>query len=497
MDIKQKAKQLPPKSGVYLFKNYKGEIIYIGKAISLRNRVSSYFSKSYYHSPKVNQMIEKVYDIDYILTASEMEALLLESNLVKTNQPYFNTQLKDDKSYPYIKISRQTPFPAIQLVRRNKMTDDKKARYFGPFIDVEVTRKAVKKMREIFKLRNCTERKFKQGKTCLDYQIGLCSAPCAKKINQEDYQKSVSECCLLLSGQHTILLRKLREEMKIASQLLFFEKAAKIRDTINMIEKVITQQKISKAYRKKLNHYLQEKRNHSSLKHALLDLKKYLKLAIIPSHIEAFDISNIHGQLSVGSMVVFIDGIPDKRKYRHYKIKGVEGINDFAMMKEVVYRRFRDSKINNEKLPDLVLIDGGKGQLSSVVETIQELKIEIGLASLAKREEELFQPANRDPIILPRNSEAFFLIQRIRDEAHRFAISYHKKLRNKLIKNSVIDFIPGIGEKRKKQLLSKFKSIDHIRQAKIEELQQIPGIGKKTAITIKQILEVRNDFEIR
>ncbi len=496
MDIREKAKQLPPKSGVYLFKNQEGEIIYIGKAISLRNRVSSYFNKSYYHSPKVNQMIEKIYDIDYIPTASEMEALLLESNLVKTNQPYFNTQLKDDKSYPYIKISRQTPFPAIQLVRRNKMTDDKNARYYGPFIDVEVTRKTVKKMREIFKLRNCTERKFKQGKACLDYQIGLCSAPCAQKISQEDYQKSVSECCLLLSGQHTILLRKLREEMKIASQLLFFEKAAKIRDTINMIEKVITQQKISKAYRKKLNHYLQEKRNHTSLKYALLDLKKYLKLATIPSHIEAFDISNIHGQLSVGSMVVFIDGIPDKRKYRHYKIKGVEGINDFAMMKEVVYRRFRDNRINNEKLPDLILIDGGKGQLSSVVEAIQELKIEIELASLAKREEELFQPGNREPIILSKNSEAFFLVQRIRDEAHRFAISYHKKLRSKLIKNSIIDFIPGIGEKRKKQLLSKFKSIDHIKEAKIEELQQIPGIGKKTAIIIKQILEVRNDFEI-
>jgi excinuclease ABC subunit C len=246
-----------------------------------------------------------------------------------------------------------------------------------------------------------------------------------------------------------------------------------------------------------LNHYLQEKRSHSLLKNALLDLKKYLKLTTIPHHIEAFDISNIHGQLSVGSMVLFIDGIPDKRKYRHYKIKGLEGINDFAMMKEVVYRRFRDKKINNEKLPDLVLIDGGKGQLSSVAETIQELGIEVELSSLAKREEELFKPGYKDPIILPRNSESFFLVQRIRDEAHRFAINYHKKLRNKLIKNSVIDFIPGIGEKRKRQLLSKFESIGHIREAKIEALQKIPGIGKKTAIKIKQILEVRNDFEIR
>ena len=497
MNIKEKVKQLPLKSGVYLFKNQQDEIIYIGKANSLRNRVSSYFNKSYYHSPKVNQMIEKIYDIEYILTASEMEALLLESNLVKANKPYFNTQLKDDKSYPYIKISRQNPFPAIYLVRRNRVSTDKKTRYYGPFVDVEITRKAVKKMREIFKLRNCTDRKFKQGKACLDFQIGLCSAPCAHKINKDDYQKNVQECCLLLSGQHTILLRKLKEEMKIASQLMLFEKAAKIRDTISMIEKVISQEKISRTYRKKLNSYLKEKRNNKSINQALFDLKNHLNLGKIPFHIEAFDISNIHGQLSVGSMVVFIDGIPDKRRYRLFKIREVEGINDFAMMKEAFYRRFRDIKLNNDKLPDLVLLDGGKGQLSSVVKTMNELGIEIELASLAKKEEEIFQPGSKEPVLLPRDSEAFFLIQRIRDEAHRFAITYHKRLRSRQIENSVLDFIPGIGEKRKKQLLSKFKSINHIREAEIKELKQIPGIGEKTANKIKEILEVRYDFKIR
>jgi len=497
MKMREKVKQLPPKSGVYLFKNQQDEIIYIGKANSLRSRVSSYFNKSYFHSPKVNQMIEKIYDIEYILTASEMEALLLESNLVKANKPYFNTQLKDDKSYPYIKISKQTPFSAINLVRRNRISTDKKNRYYGPFVDVEITRKAVKKLREIFKLRNCTDRKFKQGKACLDFQIGLCSAPCAQKIAHDDYQKSVQECCLLLSGQHSILLRKLKEEMKIASQLMFFEKAAKIRDTITMIEKVISQEKISRAYRKKLNSYLKEKINHEFMNQALLDLKNHLCLGKIPFHIEAFDISNIHGHLSVGSMVVFVDGIPDKRKYRHFRIKEVEGINDFAMMKEIVYRRFRDIKLNNEKLPDLLLLDGGKGQLSSVVKTIDELGIKIELASLAKKEEEIFQPGNKEPILLPRESEAFFLIQRIRDEAHRFAITYHKRLRSKQIKNSVLDFIPGIGEKRKKQLLSQFKSINHIRKAEVKELRRIKGIGEKTANKIKEILEVRYDFEVR
>ncbi len=497
MNILEKVKQLPQKSGVYLFKDQTGNIIYIGKAISLRNRVSSYFNKSYAHSAKVSQMIGRIYDIEYITTASEMEALLLESNLVKKNRPHFNTQLKDDKSYPYIQITTKDSFPAIHLIRKNRKIRDKKARYFGPFIDVEITRKAVKKLREIFKLRNCSQRKFNYRNTCLDYQIGLCSAPCAGKIGQDDYSKNVKECCLLLSGQHNILLKRLKEEMKIASQLMLYERAAKLRDTISMIEKVISQEKISRYYRRKQNFYLTEKKNHNSLIKALQDLQRYLELKVVPLNIEAFDISNIHGQISVGSLVAFKSGIPDKKKYRHFKIKDVKGINDFAMMREVIYRRFRDSKLKKENLPDLVLLDGGKGQLNITLGALQELDVQLELASLAKREEELFRPGKKEPILLPRNSEVFFLIQRIRDEAHRFAISYHKKLRSKLIRNSVIDFIPGIGEKRKKQLLSKFKSIEHIRKAEIRELKEIPGIGEKTACKIKDILEVRYDFEVQ
>ncbi len=496
MNVTEKIKQLPQQSGVYLFKDYTGEIIYIGKAISLKNRVSSYFSRSQSHSAKVSKLIDRIHDVEHINTASEMEALLLESSLVKKYRPYFNTQLKDDKSYPYIQISTGHSFPAIHFIRKNKKGNDEKVRFYGPFIDVDVTRVAVKKLRQIFGIRNCSERRFKNGRACLDYQIGLCSAPCAGKIDQDNYQKSLKECCLLLTGQHHLLLKELKQEMKIASQLMFYEKAAKIRNTIRMIEKVIIQGRISRSYHRKMKIYQSKKINDISLKNVLLDLKNYLRLPVIPMHIEAYDISNIHGQIAVGSMVVFQSGFPDKKKYRHFKIRDVKGINDFAMMKEVIFRRFRDWHIKGHILPDLVLLDGGKGQLNIINNTLKELNVKINVVALAKREEELFKPGEKESILLPRNSEAFFLIQRIRDEAHRFAISYHKKLRSKLIKNSVIDFIPGIGEKKKNQLLSKFKSIEHIRNAEIDELKKISGIGEKTARKIKDILEVRNDIKV-
>lgn len=497
MDLKEKIKQLPHKSGVYLFIDKKGKALYIGKAGSLKNRVSSYFSKSHVYSLKMTNMIDRIHDVEYIITASEMEALLLESRLVKINKPYYNTQLKDDKSYPYIQISIKHPFPAIQLIRENSQTNEQEVRYYGPFVDVELTRKAVKKLRQIFKIRNCNERKYEKGKACLDFQIGLCSAPCVPKIEKNDYRKNVKECCLLLSGQHQILLRNLRREMNIASQLMFYEKAAAIRDTIKMIEKVISQEKISRCYRKKLDMYLNERINDSSIRRALLDLQNYLGISTIPLHIEAFDISNIHGQEAVGSMIVFKSGIPDRKCYRHFRIKEVKGINDFEMMREILYRRFRDNHLKSEKLPDLVLLDGGKGQLSIVHKVLQELNVEANLVALAKREEELYRPGKKEPILLPEHSEAFFLVQRVRDEAHRFAIQYHKKLRSKRIKKSIIDFIPGIGEKRKQQLLSKFKSIEHIRKAEIDELVKIWGVGEKTAHKIKDILEVWYDSGVQ
>ncbi|MDD3538753.1 MAG: helix-hairpin-helix domain-containing protein, partial [Candidatus Caldatribacteriota bacterium] len=325
-----------------------------------------------------------------------------------------------------------------------------------------------------------------------DYQIGLCSAPCAGKIEQDEYSKKVRECSLLLSGRHKSLLKNLRQEMKIASQMMLYEKAAKIRDTIIMIEKVISQERISKSYQKRLNIYLKETEDKESIPKALLDLQNYLELPVIPLTIEAYDISNIQGKIAVGSQITFQSGMPNKKKYRHFKIKYQEGINDIAMMREILERRLSAAQVTKESLPDLLLVDGGKGQLNVAVEVLQKLNLRVKVVALAKKEEQLFQPGKREPVILPRNSEAFFLIQRIRDEAHRFALSYHKKLRSKIIKNSLLDFIPGIGEKKKKMLLSKFKSIEHIREVQVEELKELPGIGEKTAQKIKDILEVRD-----
>ena len=496
MNLIDKLKHLPEKSGVYLFKNENDEIIYIGKANSLKNRVSSYFNRNYSHSPKVKQMIKQIADIEYILTASEMEALLLESRLVKKIKPYFNTQLKDDKSYPFIQITGDNRFPAIHLIRKSSKTAGQKAFYYGPFTDVETTRKAVHRLRNIFRIRNCSQQKFNLGKPCLDYQIELCSAPCAQKIEQDEYLKKVKECELLLSGRHRVLLKNLRQEMKIAAQLMLYEKAAKIRDTINMIEKVISQEKASRSYQKKINSFTRENTAKEFLQKGLKELKDYLKLAVLPRTIEAYDISNTQGKMAVGSMVSFQSGLPNKNRYRHFKIKGELGINDYAMMKEVLERRFKNRQLREEQLPDLILVDGGRGQLNIAAMVLQELNLSLNLVSLAEREEQLFQYGVRDPILLPRNSEAFFLIQRIRDEAHRFALSYHTKLRNKTIRDSRIDFIPGIGEKKKTLLLTKFKSIEHIRDTPLEELKKLPGIGEKTAQKIKDILEARDDFRL-
>lgn len=497
MNLTDKIKNLPEKSGAYLFKNENGEIIYIGKANSLKNRVSSYFSKNYSHSPKVKQMIKQIIDIEYIITASEMEALLLESRLIKKVKPYFNTQLKDDKSYPFIQITKGDPFPTIHLIRKSNKIVKKKALYYGPFTDVETTRKVVHKLRNIFKIRNCSQQKFNSGKPCLDYQIGLCSAPCAGRIEQEEYLIKVKECALLLSGRHRALLKNLKQEMKIAAQLMLYEKAAKIRDTINMIEKVLSQEKASRSYLKRINSYTKENTTKKSLQKELQELKDYLKLPVLPQTIEAYDISNIQGKIAVGSMVSFQYGMPDKKRYRHFKIRYEQGINDYAMMEEVLKRSLSNHQLKKEKLPDLILVDGGKGQLNIAARVLQELNLLISLVSLAEREELLFLYGVKDPILLPRNSGAFFLIQRIRDEAHRFALSYHKKLRSKAIRSSLIDFIPGIGEKRKTLLLTKYKSIEHIRNASLEELKKLPGIGEKTAQKIKDILEVRHDFKVQ
>ena len=498
MDIKSKINKLPETSGVYFFKDKKGKVIYVGKANSLKSRVSSYFSNANQQPPKINKMIREIVNVEYIPTASEMEALILESRMIKNNNPYYNTQSKDDKSYPYIKITLEREFPQILFYRKTKREiKEESALYFGPFVDTNATRVVIKLLRQIFKIRGCRKTDLKKAKTCLDYQIGLCSAPCANMITKTEYRKRIKEINLFLEGKQKKLLNNLCQEMKKASTNLNYEKAAKIRDRIKAIEAILAGQEINLYRKNSKNNYLLkkieevEKDEIKKGRKAVIDLKDKLNLKKIPERIEAFDISNIQGTLSVGSLVVFEEGRPKKKDYRRFRVKTVKGIDDYAMLQEVTERRYKRLLSEGKKLPDLVLVDGGKGQLNEVKKVLNNLNLELSIISIAKKEEEIFKPEVYLPIILPSNSEALFLLQRIRDEAHRFAVTYHRRIRRKELRNSKLDLIPGIGAKRKRLLLEHFKSIEDIKNASKVDISKIPGFGDKIAEKIKTVMEVR------
>ncbi|TFB08890.1 excinuclease ABC subunit UvrC [Candidatus Atribacteria bacterium MT.SAG.1] len=498
MDIKSKVNKLPDTSGVYFFKDKREKVIYVGKANSLKSRVSSYFSNSTQQSPKINKMIEEIVNIEYITTSSEIEALILESKMIKNNNPYYNTQLKDDKSYPYIKITLERDFPQILFYRKiNRKVKEGKALYFGPFVDTNATRVVIKLLRQVFKIRGCRKKDLKKAKICLDYQIGLCSAPCVNMISKIEYRKRIREICLFLSGKQKRLLNNLYREMKEASSNLNYEKAAKVRDRIKSIETILKSQEINLFRKNNENGYLLkkieevEKDEIKKGRKAVIDLKDKLSLKKLPEIIEAFDISNIQGKLAVGSLVVFEEGRPKKKDYRRFRVKRVKGIDDYAMLQEITERRYKRLLSEGKKLPDLVLVDGGKGQLSEVKKILNNLNLELPIISIAKKEEEIFKPEVHKPIILPSNSEALFLLQRIRDEAHRFAVTYHRSIRSKELRNSKLDIIPGIGAKRKRLLLEHFKSIEDIRNASRVEISKIPGFGDKIAEKIKTVMEAR------
>lgn len=498
MNIKSKIEKLPNTSGVYFFKGIHENIIYIGKANSLNKRVSSYFKKSTKLLPKIKKMIMEINDIEYIPTSSEIEALIVERKMIKKHHPYYNTMLKDDKSFPYIKITAEQDFPQILFYRKTKK--DKKedqSIYFGPFTDSEATRIVIKTIRKIFRIRGCKKKKIKKEDTCLDYQIGLCSAPCKGLMGIKEYRKIVKEACLFLNGKQKRLLNELYRDMRFLSKRMDFEKAAKVRDKIRSIEEILKGQEINFFNDEEINRYKltrideEEKMAIDKGKHAIFDLQKKLFLKKTPEIIEAFDISNIQGELSVGSMILFREGRPQKKDYRRYKIKTVKQADDYAMLQEVIKRRYMRMISEKRKMPDLILIDGGKGQLSAAVKILEGLNLNIPMISIAKKEEEIFKSENRESIKLPPGSMALFLLQRVRDEAHRFAITYHRKIRGKRLRNSKLDFIPGIGIERKRELLKNFKSIEEIKNASIEELNQIPGIGLKIAEIIKTVLEAK------
>lgn len=406
MDLGEKVKALPLTSGVYLMKDKAGAVIYVGKANSLRKRVQSYFRGKKTMS-KTDILVENIADIDYIETASEAEALILEASLVKQYDPKFNVELRDDKSFPLIQIT-DDEFPRISVERPNRRKIG--YTYYGPYINPGLIREALALLRKIFHFRTCDP--FPE-KECLDFHIGLCDAPCIKKITKSEYARNVKIIKLILEGRKDDLYKKLRKEMEDHAATKRFEQAAKVRDQLRAIGALYSGTR-------DINYYKEAEQ-----------LQRALNLPRLPNRIETFDISNIMGNQAVGSMVSFLNGKPDKSNYRRFKIKEVEGIDDFKMMAEIVKRRYRRLKSEGKLFPDLIVIDGGKGQLSAARAELIKIGIDIPMVALAKKEEEIYVPNKKNPVKLALDSLGLKLLQRTRDEAHRFALNYHRHLRGK------------------------------------------------------------------
>ena len=596
---------LPNVPGVYLMKASDGTVIYVGKAIRLRSRVRSYFrDKS--TSGLTSQMVRYITEVDYIVTETEVEALILENNLIKAHQPRYNVKLKDDKRYPYLRVTTDEPFPRIHITRK---AENDGTRYFGPFVHVRSTRQVLKQLTKFFPIRTCTlpltetENKYR---VCLDYHIGRCPGPCADKISVTDYDEIVRKVCQFLSGNTDAVVKELTEQMEAAAEALDFETAVKYRDTLKDVQQAITTQNmdsvsaadedvigiaartdiacvqllrvrdgkllerehyylndadpeslatalsafISQYYQNAvfvpktvvlpipiqsvelIESWLSEKRGSrvgllmpragrlrklqtlasknaeilltqreqnvvysSGVEPALVELQELLDLKHPLRRIEAYDISNLGDRFAVGSMVVLEDGKPASSEYRRFKIQSVEGQNDFAMMQEVITRRFRRALADDEKfnkLPDLMLIDGGKGQLSAAQAAMKAFATsdlpDIPMIALAKRIEEIFVPSKSEPIVLREDNPTLHMIQRLRDEAHRFAITYHRRIRQKSLSASVLDEIPNVGPRRKQALLQHFGSIEAIREASLDGLLSVKGIPRSVAENIRKHL---------
>ena len=589
-NIKNALAVLPEKPGVYLMHDASGKVIYVGKAVVLKNRVRSYFRNLASHTPKVKAMVAKIAEIETIVTSSEVEALILECNLIKKYRPRYNISLKDDKTYPYLKVTMQEDFPRLYVTRR-QLRDG--ARYYGPYADAGAMHATAKLLRSMFPLRTC--RKMNPDRPCLNYHIKRCLAPCAGYISKADYHKMIKSICMVLDGRTTELERDLKQQMQEAADNYAFEEAARLRDQLqavarlNEAQKAVTNnggdmdifglgqdmtglcvqlffvrkgkligrdnfflpdggdtpQEVMTAFVKQYYNeatfipkevvlpYLPEedekqlietwladkaqrrvelllpqrgvkkdllklanenavkllnerlRKGSLSLKNDLQaaeELQQALGLEHPLERMDCFDISHTQGSETVASMVVFRNGTSSKKDYRRYKIVSAEGKpDDFKSMQEVVYRRYRDY----EDLPSLVVIDGGKGQLSSALEVIRGLGLDdLPVVGLAKREEEIFKPHQSESIMLDREGAALHLIQRIRDEAHRFAITYHRKLRGKRNLVSVLDHVEGIGAKRRQELWKAFKTLDAMRAASVEELAAVEGMNHAAAQTL-------------
>ena len=601
--VAEKLKLLPDSPGVYIMKDDHGKIIYVGKAIVLKNRVRQYFQSSRNHTPKVRAMVSHIADFETIMTANEVESLILEANLIKKHRPRYNIRLKDDKSYPYVKVTVQEEFSRVFITRR-VLRDG--ARYFGPYTNVTALRDSLKLLRRLFPLRTC---RTMPERPCLEYHIKRCLAPCVGKVEAEDYRAMIRAVLLFLEGRTDDVERELEQRMNAAAEAYHFETAARLRDQLSAVRTAAERQNIvtgagdqdavgmarstagvcvqiffirggkmigrehfllrgseEESDADILRAFLEQYYNQATFvprevllpcaidaaaqatieawlaarkgggkvalltpqrgtKHdivqmatgnaakfladeetrrSLLDeqtlgaveeLGRYLGLKHPPRRMECFDISHNQGQETVASMVVFEDGAPKKSDYRRFKIRSTEGKpDDFLSMREVTTRRYVG--LPEEELPDLIIIDGGKGQLSSALEIIRHAAghKDVPVVGLAKQFELVFTEGNSEPVELPRRSQALYLIQRIRDEAHRFAITFHRKLRGKRNLVSVLDHIVGIGPKRRQSLRTHFGSLEKIKEASVEELAAAPGMNRTSAEAVRHFFDAQQEL---
>lgn len=424
---RDKLKQFPTSPGVYLMKDAQGRVIYVGKALNLRSRASSYFHEAAKLDRRTADMMPLVADVDYLECDSEVDALLTEARLIKDLQPSFNERLKDDKSFPYLEVFVREDFPRVEFTRE---PSNRGTKLYGPFASAKSLRGAIQVLQRIFKFRTCSldiqdgDEKWRWFRPCLLYNIGQCTAPCNLKISKEEYRKDIHSLRMFLDGKKDALLGELEAEMQQAASDLEFERAARIRDEIQALK--------SLNLRGELDKHVQPEVFYIDPKKGLAGLQKVLRLEKSPRTIEGVDIAHLSGNESVGSLVQFIDGVPFKPGYRRFKIRSSRGIDDFASIREVVSRRFRGLKERDEVFPDILLIDGGKGQLSAALGAFDALGLSAPVViSLAKQEEEIHRPDHSEPLRLSRHSYALRLLQYVRDEAHRFAQHYHHILRRK------------------------------------------------------------------
>jgi excinuclease ABC subunit C len=606
--IEELLRQLPSSPGVYIMRNARGNILYVGKSNNLKNRVRSYFASPQKLTPKTQLLVEKIHDFEYFVVTSDQEALILELNLIKRYWPPYNVLLKDDKTFPYLKIKTAEAWPRLYITRRLEQDG---SHYFGPFASIQSLRRTLDVLKRVFPLRSCSMPVDvkKPVRPCLKHDMGYCPAPCAGRVTETEYSRIIKQLVKFLEGKQDSVIRDLKKKMEGAAEEMNFELAARFRDQLRALESVVEGQQIAmkvrgeqdaiafaaendqacvqvfmirygkligretfnlkgtgseesqqvmtsfiqqfysaspyipkllvlqypvedqevienwlsgkKGTRVRIENPLQGNKKQlidivaenakqglgqikikqlslpAALSQAMQEIQKELDLSVLPSRIEGFDISNIQGTDAVGSMVVFEDGKPKTSDYRRFKIKTVEGPNDYAMLQEMLKRRFKRAHSEDEKdsrgtwaiMPDLVVIDGGKGQLNAALEVLKEAGIDsLSIIGLAKENEEIFLPGKSSPVVLPKSSLGLKLLQRLRDESHRFAITYFQKVHKKRTFTSALDEISGIGPKKKKALIKHFGSVQAIRQASSDEIQKAPGINKALADKIKESL---------